>query len=387
MKKILFVTSISGFLPQFESNDVKILKQMGCEIHYASNFNNPIYTFDRNKLIEEGVILHQIDIEKNPARSSNIKTIKQVKNIIDECNIDIVHCHNPMGGVCARIAARFSKRKPYVIYTAHGFHFYKGAPIHNWLLYYPVEKFLARWTDQIITINSEDFFRAKHFALKKGGKVDIIHGVGVDEGRFKKSNLETRKIELRHKLGVSEDAFVIVTAAELNNNKNQQVVIDALEKIKMEQKVNINDIRYLICGKGPNAEQIEANIQKAGLEKQVKMLGYRTDMPDILECADCFAFPSYREGLGIAAVEALLCGVPLIVSDNRGTREYAIDLVNAVVCFSNSVDEYVTAITDLMTNEDYRYSLARRCRNSAKHFTINEVEKTMKKVYKTWVDR
>lgn len=197
MKKVLFVTTISGFLPQFEKNDAKILKEMGFEIHYASNFTNPIYTFDREELLTQGIITHQIDIEKSPTKFvKNQRTIKQIKTIIDENNIDMVHCHNPMGGVTARMAAAISKKKPYVIYTAHGFHFYKGAPLLNWMLFYLAERILAHLTDQIITINREDYLRAERFHLKKGGKVSQIHGVGVDKNRFapkKQIDQEKRK--------------------------------------------------------------------------------------------------------------------------------------------------------------------------------------------------
>ena len=378
MKRILIVTTISGFLPQFEKNDVKLLKAMGCEIHYASNFKNPIYTFDKKELIEDGIILHQIDIEKSPVKPKNFQAIKQVKNIIDENKIDIVHCHNPMGGVCARVAARFSARKPYVIYTAHGFHFYKGAPIKNWLLYYTAERFLARWTNQIITINREDYIRATTFCLRESGLVDQIHSVGVDENRF--NTVGADKALLRAKLDIPEDAFVMVTAAELNDNKNQKVVIEALSQLKNESKVSLDNIYYLICGKGPNRESLEQLVLERGLQNQVRFLGFRTDMPDILAISDVFIFPSHREGLGIAAVEALLCGVPLIVADNRGTREYAIDKVNSIVCNADSPKEFAAAIETLMVDENYRNRLASRCRQSAKIFTVREVEKTMEKV-------
>ncbi len=387
MKRILFVTTISGFLPQFESNDVKLLKEMGCEIHYASNFRNPIYTFDEKELIEQDIKLHQIDIEKSPVSTVNFTAIKQVKNIIDEYDIDIVHCHNPMGGVCARIAARLSKKRPYVIYTAHGFHFYKGAPVINWALYYTVEKFLARWTDQIITINAEDFNRANTFRLKNGGKVSQIHGVGVDAKRFHVTDKTASNKKMREELKIPEDAFVIVTAAELNSNKNQRVIIDAIAWLRENGYLNNKKIYYLICGKGPFKENLEEQVRTLKLDREVKFLGFRTDMPDILSAADCFAFPSHREGLGIAAVEALLCGVPLIVADNRGTREYAIDAVNSIICNADSAMDFAEAIKTLMEDKNYRGLLAGRARSSAMIFTVNEVEKTMKKVYETWVNR
>lgn len=397
MKRVLFVTTISGFLPQFEKNDVKLLKQMGCQIHYASNFTNPIYAFDKTELEKNGVALHQIDIEKSPAKiNKNIKAIKQLIKIIDENDIDIVHCHNPMGGVAARIAARAGKRKPKVIYTAHGFHFYKGAPIMNWLLFYTAERFLARYTDIIVTINREDYIRAKKFRLKKNGEVYLIHSVGVDKEKFapRPEMRETKRAEL----GIPADAFHIVTAAELNENKNQKVVIEAVAALvnKYEtsagndNKHNANyagksnrtyNIYYTICGKGPNEDNLRELIKSKGLEHQVQLLGYRADMDEILQTADVFAFPSIREGLGVAAIEALMCNVPLIAADNRGTREYASDGNNGIVCRYDAVDEFEEAIELLYGNTAYRKRMADRCRESVKKFTIEEVEKTMTKVY------
>ncbi len=375
MKKVLFVTTISGFLPQFEKNDVKLLKEMGCEIHYASNFKNPVYAFDRKELKKQGVILHHIDIAKSPARiRENIAAIRQLKIIIDKNKIDMIHCHNPMGGVAGRVAAQVSRRKPYVIYTAHGFHFYKGAPVLNWLLFYPAERFLSGFTNQIITVNREDYLQAKKFRLRKGGSVAQIHSVGVSQDRFKpdKKLGEKKRISLE----IPPDAFHIVTAAELNANKNQKVIIEAIARLSNE------NIYYSICGKGINEKELKTLIEKKHLEKQVRLLGYRTDMEEILQCADCFAFPSHREGLGIAAIEALLCGVPLIAADNRGTREYAINGGNSIVCKSNSVEDFKNAIYLFCSDKTMHSRTASLCRASAEKFTINEVEKTMKEIYK-----
>ena len=383
MKKILFVTVISGFLPQFEINDVKLLKKMGCEIHYASNFNNPIYTFDKKALMELGIILHQIDIEKNPANLSNLKAIKQIKNLIDDYEIDAISCHNPMGGVAGRVAATLSKRKPYVIYTAHGFHFYDGAPTLNWLLYYTAEKFLARYTDELITINEEDYRRALTFKLKKGGHVDKIHGVGVDDIKFVPN--KDAGIEFRKQLGISDKAFVMLTAAELRENKNHIVVLKALQNMISKLHIKDGQLYYLLCGKGPSQAELEEYVNKNGLSNIVKFLGFRTDMPNMLQVADCFVFPSIREGLGVAAVEALLCGVPLVVADNRGTKEYAIDGVNSFVCDAYSASDFERSITKLIKDKVQKEYMAEHCRESAQIFTVHEVQKTMKKVYEGWI--
>lgn len=379
MKKVLIITAISGFLPQFEKNDVKILKEMGCEIHYASNARNPIYPFSIGEMQEEGIFFHHIDIEKSPKKlKSNWIAIWQLVKIIEENDIDMIHCHNPMGGVTGRVAAKLSKKKPYVIYTAHGFHFYKGAPVWNWLIYYGVEYFLARWTNQIVTINSEDYARTQKLPIRKNGAVVQIHSVGVDKQKFSPNkDIEKRK---RKELGIPSDAFHIVTAAELNENKNHRVIIEALAELREE------NIYYSICGSGSNEIYLQELIKSKELEKNIKLHGYRIDMEEILQTADCFAFPSYREGLGIAAVEALLCEVPLIVADNRGTREYIINRENGIVCNPSSKEDFKDAIYKMYTNENMRIAMKSKCRISAEKFVIEEVEKTMREVYKRWIN-
>lgn len=374
-KKVLFVTTISGFLPQFEKNDVSILKEMGFEIHYASNFKNPVYAFNEKALKEQGILLHHIDIAKNPAKALvNLHTVRQLKKIIQEHKIDLVHCHNPMGGVTARIAAACSDKKPYIIYTAHGFHFYKGASVVNWLLFYAAERFLARYTDRIITINQEDYMRAGQFRLKKGGSVHQIHSVGVDDRRF----APHKEIagEKRREIGIPQEAFHIVTAAELNKNKNQKVIIEALAQLQNQ------NIHYSICGRGANEASLKQLVSHKQLSERVHFLGYRTDMEEILQTADCFAFPSHREGLGVAAIEALLCGVPLIAADNRGTREYAREGVNGIVCDAKNADGFAAAINRLYSDRTERNKMAEQCRVTAEKFTIREVEQTMRRIYR-----
>ncbi len=374
MANFLFVTTISGFLPQFESGDAACASQLGCKVFYASNFDNPVYVFDKEDLVKQGIELYRISVRKSPLSiKDNLHAIKTLKALIDEEDIDIIHCHNPMGGVTARVAARFSKKHPYVIYTAHGFHFYKGAPLLNWILYYSVEKFLARWTDHIITINAEDYKRALRFHVRGEDGVTRIGGVGCDSSRFRpRPDIRNSK---REEIGIPKDAFHIVTAAEINDNKNQKIIIEALAR--MDDK----DVYYSICGKGPNEKYLKELITKYGLEDRVRLLGYRTDMEEILQTADVFAFPSKREGFGIAAVEALLCGVPLIASDTRGASEYAKDGINSIVCRTGKSEEYAFAIRKLKSNPGLLKRFSDNCRDSAFDFTDGEVRKIMRPVY------
>ena len=374
-RQVLILTTIAGFLPQFEMNNVKLLQNLGYKVHYASNFKNPVYTVKPNELKKQGIVLHQIDIHKSPLHIiDNLKAFIQIRKIIHEEEIDVIHCHNPMGGVVGRLAAHFSKKKPYTIYTAHGFHFYKGAPIINWLIYYTVERLLGRITNQLITINHEDYNAACKFKLAKEAHVDIIPGVGLNRNRYYKD--ESLRESMRKELNIPETAFHMVSVGELVSNKNHEAIIKAL--IKMRDP----DIYYSICGKGPNLENLENMVYQYKLQKRVRLLGYRTDVERVLQSADCFVFPSIREGFGMASIEALACEVPLIVADNRGTREYTMDRVNGLVCDAMSVEDFMHAIAYMKINPEARIRMGKKGGEVAKKFYVSETEKKMMQIYK-----
>lgn len=375
MKNALIITSISGFVPQFEMNDVKLLQKNGYTVHYASDFENPVYSIDQKELEKEGLILHQIDIKKSPIQvKRNLRALRQLRQIIAGENIQLIHCHNPMGGVIGRLAGQFSKKRPYVIYTAHGFHFYKGAPLKNWIFFYSVEKFLARYTDCLITINKEDYKKANKFRLRKNGKVEYIPGVGVDTIKFQKK--EARRERQREALKIPPGAFHIVSVGELNDNKNHAMIINAVAGMKEK------DIYYSICGKGNREEKLRKMIGEYHLEDRVHLLGYRTDVAEVLQSADCFAFPSKREGLGIAAIEAMACGVPVIAADNRGTREYMQHGWNGIVCQGDRQEEFEKAIKSLKSSVRRRKQMAENCQKTAGSFSIDATDKIMQRVYR-----
>lgn len=381
MNKILYVTTASGFLPHFLMNDVAIIQDMGYEVHYASNFDVSVYDYDASILQKRGIKNHHIDILRTPYDiGKDLKVIRQLKQIIEDEDVDIVHCHNPVGGALARIAVAISKKNPKVIYTSHGLNFYKGSSKLSWLIYYPIEKLLAHVTDAIVTINKEDYDTIKnHFKLRdKDSFVEQIYGVGLNVDIFKpnKGIAMTKRCEL----GIPQDVFNIVTVAQLNDNKNQKIILEAISKLPQI------DITYTICGEGPGLPSLEESIERLNLGDKVCLLGFRKDITDILQTADCFAFPSYREGLGMAAVEALSCGIPLIAADNRGTREYAIDGVNSIVCNPSCVDDFVEAIKKLYEDKEYRQMLASNCRQSVMKFSEQSEIEIMKSVYERVVD-
>ena len=372
----MVLTTIGGFLQQFEMNDVTALQELGFEVHYVSNFKNPIYDMDLEKLQKKGIKLHHIEIQKSPLRLiRNIKALKQLLKVVAQEGIHIFHLHNPMGGVLGRVSALFYKDKArYIIYTAHGFHFYKGAPFCNWLLYYPIERLLAGKTNCLITINKEDYEQAKGFKLKQPGTVVRIPGVGVDIKRF--APAAGMREKMRHELQVEEDIFYILSVGELNHNKNHEVILRAIAKLRNPR------IHYGICGIGYRSEYLEELAVKLGIGQQFTLFGYKKNIPDMLQIADCFAFPSIREGLGIAAIEAMAAGIPLITSDCRGTREYMQEGVNGYVCRSGSVEEYAQAILRIKESSEKREEMSAACREKAKEFNLSRTSRIMQQLYK-----
>lgn len=309
MKKALIITTVSGFVPQFEMNNVKILQKLGYEVHYASNFKNPFYGKDNSRLKNTNIFCHQVDFERSPYKlKSNWNSYKQLMRLEKENSFDLVHCHTPMGGALGRLVFGRDKRCK-CVYTAHGFHFFKGAPLKNWLLYYPIEKWLSKYTDVIITINKEDYKRAKGFYAKK---VEYVPGVGIDTGKFRKDELIRNKI--RKKYGLHEDTIILLSVGELNKGKNHKAVIKALRHMD-------RNICYFICGKGNERKYLEGLVKRMNLEDRVFLLGYVRDIYKVYQLADIFVFPSLREGLPVSLMEAMSCGLPCIVSNIRGNRE------------------------------------------------------------------
>ncbi len=308
-KKVLFTaTVVKTHINVFHLPYLKWFKEQGYEVHVAA----------KNDFINEPCIIpncdkyYDIKFARFPFSKVNIKAYKQLKKLIQENNYEIIHCHTPVAGVLTRLAARNNKNTT-VIYTAHGFHFFKGAPPLNWLIYYPVERFCARFTDKLITINKEDYERAKRFSLRKNGKVYYVPGVGINLEKIQ--NLKVDIKQKKKELGMSENTLILLSVGELNKNKNHETVLQALSKLKDKNFI------YLICGRGVLKEYLEGKIQELHIENKVKLLGYRNDVMEILKISDLFIFPSKREGLPVSVIEAMAAGLPVIASNVRGNRD------------------------------------------------------------------
>lgn len=380
-KKALFIATVGGFTAQFEMNNVSLLIDMGYEVHSAANFREPVYCVKEQELKAMGVILHQVDMEKSPFMwKQNYRALRQLCDIIRKEKITLIHCHTPVGGLLGRLAGSLcGEANPKVIYTAHGFHFYKGAPWRNWLFYYTVERFLARHTDVLITINEEDYKRANKFKLRKGGCVYKIPGEGLHMERFPAVNGK-RRDELRRSLGLEKDVFFLLSVGELSGNKNHREIIGMMPDIK--ERLGESKVLYGICGDGFYREELKELVEEMGLQESVKLYGYQAEIADYMACADCLVFPSVREGLGMVALEAMAMGIPVVASDNRGTREYMRDGCNGYVCDVKNPGSFVDAIEKVCRMEpEERAAMGEEGRRTARNFELKNADSIMSKVY------
>ena len=369
MKKVLFVATITKHINTFHIPYLKWFKEQGYEVHVATNGNEPIEYCDKH---------FDIPFERFPLKTQNIKAYKQLKNIINENKYEIIHCHTPVGGVLTRLAAKKARKKynTKVIYTAHGFHFYKGAPLFNWIIYYPIEKICARWTDCLITITNEDYeFAKKHLRAKK---VEHINGVGINSERLEKTLGEEEKNRVREKLKIKKEDIVFSYVAELNKNKNQILLIKTIQELKKE----LPNIKLLLIGDGPLKEEYQQYIENNNLENEIKLLGKRKDINELLSITNIYLASSIREGLPVNVMEAMYKGLPIIATDNRGHRELIQSNENGFIITNNrSSEELLNTIKQLIkdTEKITQFSINNKLR--IEKFELNNVLKDMQKVY------
>lgn len=370
MKKVLFVaTVVKTHLMEFHIPYLKLFKENGFEVHVCSRND---YKNKEDCNIPYCDRYFDIPFERSPFNLGNIKAYKELKKIIDSNEYDIIHCHTPVGGVLTRLAAKNTRKNgTKVIYTAHGFHFYTGAPIQNWVLFYPIERFLIRYTDILITINKEDYNRANRYFDPQ--KVKYIPGVGIDINKF--SQVIINKSIKRKELDVPENAFVVLSVGELNKNKNHETVIKAISKLD-----NPN-VYFLICGQGEFEDYLKALIKELELEKQVKLLGYRRDIAEIIKVTDVFAFPSFREGLSVALMEVMAVGIPIICSNIRGNTDLIEDGKGGYLVEPNDADAFEECINRIIKNSTLKENMAEFNKKAIFKFDICNVKKDMEKIY------
>lgn len=366
--KILYVTTVSmtmGFFP----DHIRMLQTAGHTVELACNMEEPL----ADKVTDLGCKAHHIPFSRSPLSSSNISAYRELKRIIADGDYDIVHTHTPIASALVRVACRKMRKNGLkVIYTAHGFHFCKGAPFINWLIYYPIEKICSRWTDVQITITKEDYQRAKKKLHAK--KTVYIPGVGVDLNKFTPGD-EWIPGSRRAELGIPEDAKLLLSVGELNENKNHATVLAALNELKD------NNIYYVVCGEGGKHAELERMIDEYGLKDRAFLLGVRRDVAQWMADADIYVHPSFREGLSVSTMEAMTSGLPVICGDIRGSRDLIQNERGGILCNPAEAKGFAKAIRYLMDDDEKRTEMGEHNRESVKNFSLERVLEGLEEVY------
>lgn len=366
--RILYITTIGGTMALFHSF-IKQLIDEGNTVDIACSQVENVPSFYRDL----GCNIYQISCSRSPLDIGNIKAIREIKKLVQEQQYDIVHCHTPIASACTRIACRVLRKKGLkVIYTAHGFHFYSGAPMKNWVLYYLIEKICSIWTDVLITINHEDYERAKKKFRAK--HIFYVPGVGIDLSRFENRNSIER---IREEFSIPMQSLLLVSVGELNSNKNHCVIIRAIADLEDQ------NIHYIIAGKGGLSNDLRNLAKELNIESQIHLAGFRSDVPDLYAAADICVFPSIREGQGLAAIEGMASGLPVIASNNRGTRGFLTNNENAVVKEYNDIKGFSEAIKLLRDNPEIRTRMGNINVEKSKVFSVELINGNMKEIYKS----
>lgn len=371
--KVLFCATVDYHFKAFHLPYMKWFQEQGWEVHVAANGDLKLPYVNKK---------YNVPIQRSPLNIKNIKAFHELKWIIENNNYKIIHCHTPMGGMLARLAAlKARKNGAKVIYTAHGFHFCKGASILNWMLFYPIERTLARGTDCLITINQEDYTRALGHEFK-AGSIECVQGVGVDTERFKPGETDSKK-ELRRSYGYKPEDFLMVYVAEFNKNKNQQFLIRVLTKLRK----TIPNARLLLAGKGPRLEYCRRLSQELGVSDIVEFLGFRKDIEQILPMCDLAVASSFREGLPVNIMEAMACGLPVVATNNRGHKELVCDGENGWLIDFRDVDIMSAKIEKIARDNNIQKKLGYLGREIVeKKYAVNQVLNRMSAIYGSFMN-
>lgn len=370
MGKVLFVSHLANF-SKFNLPFMKWFQEQGWEVHYASLDEEPIPNCDKH---------FKICFNRSPFSTNNIKAYHQLKRVIDAEHYDIIHCHTPMGGVVTRLAARSARKNgTKLIYTAHGFHFYKGAPMINWILYYTVEKFLSKYTDCLITMNKEDYCAAVDRRFK-AGIIKKIDGVGVNLERFHPISQE-KKSALRKQYGFSDDDYILLSVAEFTKNKNQEFTIGSFKSLNSK----IDNLKMIFAGRGEQEQFCKKMAYNLHLEKNISFFGYRNDIEKLYQIADVLISVSYREGLPINIIEGMASGLPIICTDIRGQNDVVKNQRNGLLYQTDNVNEFVNGV--LRIHNDLQLSAQMKDNNikDVEKYSIDKAIAAMANIYKRYM--
>lgn len=364
MRKVLIVTTIQNTVEAFLIPHIKNLEKKGYKVSIATKLNEKL-----PESLQECNLIN-IPFGRIPLSKNSFYSFIKLKKIMENEKFDFVWCHTPIASFLTRIAGLRTNQK--IVYMAHGFHFYKGASIINWMLYYPMEWIAAKFTDKIITINKEDYENALMLNSKRA-KVYKIDGIGIDLDLYKKGN----RTKVRTELELNFNEKIITIIGELNKNKNQIQIIKAIEFLKNREI----EVKCLIVGVGDKELELKDYVKKNKLEENIVFLGYRKDVADIIAASDILVSTSYREGLPRNIMEGMAQGKPFIATNIRGNRDIITDGINGYLIKINDYEELSRKI-ELLYDEEKTKRIYFENLKSIKKYSLYNIEEQLNTIFK-----
>lgn len=367
-KKILFLASIYVHFTAFHIPLISLLQRHGCQVHIAAS---PSDDGEKEILEDMGVLCRDIPFARSPYSLASIKAFLQLKKLLMQERFDLIHVHTPVAAFLGRYAARLTGQGP-VLYTAHGFHFFKGAPYQNWLLYYPLERVAMAWTDGLIVLNQEDYGSAVKMGFRQGENLFYVPGVGVSPDNFYPGGFA----EFKAAVGLKPVDLAITCVAEFNRNKNHGFLLDVWQELA----VSAANVHLLLAGDGPLRKKMEDKVTAQKIAN-VHFLGYRKDIPQILRGSDLFVLVSLREGLPRSVMEAMATGIPVVVSDIRGCRDLVEDKVSGFLIKPGDSGSLKAALAELIADQRLREEMGAAARQKINNFSTDVVLTETGKIY------
>jgi len=373
-KKILFVATVENHLICFHIPYMKYFQGKGYEVHVATKLGKR-----KGELEQYGIICHDVNFSRLGSPLASLKSLRQLIKLMKRNQFSLIHVHTPIASFLGRLAAKISNIKP-VLYTAHGFHFYKGAPWYWWAGIYPIEYLAARWTDGLIVVNHEDYINAQKMGLKPTKNLFLVQGVGVDLKQIVDRSLS--KNNIKDKLGLDDKDIIISCIAEFTPNKNQMFLLEAWEKIAQE----FNNIYLLFIGEGDRLNNLKKYVKQNSLPR-VYFLGYRNDVAKILLKSDIAILVSKREGFPRSIMEAMALGKPIVATNIRGSRELVENGKNGFLVELGDTDGLISSMKKLIIDDKLRANMGKVSLEKIKNYSLEKILIRMSFIYDYFLEK
>lgn len=361
-KRVLMLCTTDNMVTQFLLPHIKHMQDNDNVVDIACNKSGVWF----NELQDLGFHVYELSCKRNPLKIANIKTYNDLKNIIKQNKYDLIYCQQPVGGVLGRLIGH--KYHIPVLYTVHGFFFYKGCKLINRLVYKKVEQWLSKYTDVLVTINEEDYIAAK---LMKKDNVFKIPGIGFDKNKYEN---QLTKQQVRKELNIDDDCFVICTVAEFIKRKNYDTMLKAIAQMQ-------GKFKFIACGTGVLYKKMQKKVEQMNLTEKVAFLGYRKDINNIMSASDVFFLPSHQEGLTLSIIEAMNFSLPVVTSDVRGNRDLIVDGRGGFVLDQNNYLAMANKLTELQNNIELRLQFGAFNKQHVAEYDLNNVLSKLDKIY------